>query len=61
MIPLFEGFLTYGGMSVREMESMAVGLYETLDETMISQSLSFIAYLVNALDANGVPLSLIHI
>jgi tryptophanase len=35
---------------------MAVGLYETLDESMISQSPSFIAYLVNALDANGVPM-----
>jgi tryptophanase len=25
MIPLFEGFLTYGGMSVREIEAIAVG------------------------------------
>ncbi|WP_294078740.1 tryptophanase [Proteiniphilum sp. UBA5384] len=55
LVPLFEGFLTYGGISVREIEAMAVGLYETLDETMISQSPDFIAYLVNALDANGVP------
>ncbi|MFA5209798.1 MAG: tryptophanase, partial [Proteiniphilum sp.] len=38
LVPLFEGFLTYGGISVREIEAMAVGLYETLDETMISQS-----------------------
>ncbi|MBF6627143.1 MAG: tryptophanase [Proteiniphilum sp.] len=56
LVPLFEGFLTYGGISVREIEAMAVGLYETLDETMISQSPSFIAYLVNALDAKGVPM-----
>ena len=56
LVPLFEGFLTYGGISVREIEAMAVGLYETLDETMISQSPDFIAYLVNALDANGVPM-----
>jgi tryptophanase len=55
LVPLFEGFLTYGGISVREIESMAVGLYETLDETMISQSPSFIHYLVEALHANGVP------
>ncbi len=54
-IPLYEGFLTYGGMSIREVEAMAVGLYETLDETMISQSPTFIKYLVDALDAKGVP------
>jgi tryptophanase len=55
LVPLYEGFLTYGGISVREIEAMAVGLYETLDETMISQSPEFIAYLVNALDAKGIP------
>lgn len=55
LVPLFEGFLTYGGISVREIEAMAVGLYETLDETVICQSPNFIEYLVNALDANGVP------
>lgn len=54
-IPLYEGFLTYGGMSIREVESMAVGLYETLDETMISQSPAFIKYLVDGLDAKGIP------
>ena len=54
-IPLYEGFLTYGGMSIREVEAMAVGLYETLDETMISQSPAFIKYLIDALDAKGVP------
>ena len=55
-IPLFEGFLTYGGISVREIESMAVGLYETLDETMISQSPNFIKYLVEELEKRGVPM-----
>lgn len=55
LIPLYEGFLTYGGISVREIEAMAVGLYETLDETMISQSPTFIKYMVNELDAAGIP------
>ena len=55
-IPLFEGFLTYGGISVREIESMAVGLYETLDETMISQSPNYIKYLVEELEKRGVPM-----
>ena len=53
-VPLFEGFLTYGGMSVREIEAMAVGLYETLDETMISQSPTFIKFFVEELSKHGV-------
>ena len=55
LIPLYEGFLTYGGISVREIEAMTVGLRETLDETMISQSPNFIKYLVETLDKHGVP------
>jgi tryptophanase len=55
LVPLYEGFLTYGGMSVREMEALAVGLEETLDEDMISQGPQFIAYMVNELDRRGVP------
>ncbi len=57
LVPLFEGFLTYGGMSVREIEAMAVGLYETTDETVISQSPSFIEYAVNQLDGWAFPWS----
>lgn len=55
LIPLFEGFLTYGGISVREIEAIAVGLYETTDESVISQSPSFIEYLINNLVAAGIP------
>lgn len=55
LIPLYEGFLTYGGMSVREIEALAVGLYETTDETVISQSPGFIEYTVNELSKLGVP------
>ena len=55
LVPLYEGFLTYGGMSIREIEAMAVGLYETLDESMISQSPAFIKYLVEELVSLGIP------
>jgi tryptophanase len=55
LVPLFEGFLTYGGMSVREIEAMAVGLYETLDFNVISHSPTFIKYLVDTLDKKGIP------
>lgn len=55
-IPLYEGFLTYGGMEVRSMEAMAVGLLETLDEEIINQGPLFIEYLVKELDEYGVPM-----
>jgi tyrosine phenol-lyase len=54
-VPLYEGFYTYGGMSIREVEAMAVGLIETLDDTVISQSPAFIKFMVNELDRLGVP------
>jgi len=55
LVVLFEGFMTYGGMSVREIEAMAVGIMETADETVISQSPSFIEYAVQELDKSGIP------
>jgi tyrosine phenol-lyase len=55
LVPLYEGFLTYGGMSVREMEAMAVGLLETLDFHVISQTPIFVEALGNELMQHGVP------
>lgn len=55
LIPLFEGFLTYGGMSVREMEAINVGLRETLDFHVVSQTPIFVAALGQALTERGVP------
>ncbi|MCL1865881.1 MAG: tryptophanase [Oscillospiraceae bacterium] len=55
LVPLFEGFLTYGGMSVREMEALTVGLGETLDMDMISQAPQFIGHMVDELSALNIP------
>ena len=54
-VPMFEGFLTYGGMSVREMEAITVGLDETMDEDVINQGPQFIEFMCNELIAKGVP------
>lgn len=56
LVPMFEGFLTYGGMSVREMEAMTVGFDESMEMDIISQGPQFIEYAVNQLDAYGVPM-----
>lgn len=56
LVTLYEGFLTYGGMSVREMEAMVVGLQETLDFHVISQTPLFVRALGMELEKAGVPL-----
>ena len=55
-VPLYEGFLTYGGMSVREMEALAVGLKETLDLNVINQTPLFVEALGKELQKKGVPI-----
>lgn len=54
-IPMYEGFLTYGGMSVGEMEALTVGFDESMDETIISQGPLFIEYMVKRLKSYGIP------
>ena len=49
LIPMFEGFLTYGGMSVKEMEAMTVGFEESMNMDVISQGPQFIDYSVDRL------------
>lgn len=55
-ITLYEGFLTYGGMSVKEMEAMIIGFEETMDFDVISQGPQFIKHCVDELDDYGVPM-----
>lgn len=56
LVPMFEGFLTYGGMSVKEMEAMSIGFDESMEMDVISQAPQFIAYCVKQLDDYGVPM-----
>ena len=55
LVPLFEGFMTYGGMSLRDMEATAVGLIETLDMDVISQTPIFVEAMCKEMQAKGVP------
>ena len=56
LIPVFEGFLTYGGMSTREMEAVAIGLQEAKDIDMISHGPEFIAEFARLLTEYNIPI-----
>ena len=56
LIPIYEGFLTYGGMSTREMEAVAIGLEEATDYDMISHGPEFIEEFARILTEYNVPI-----
>ena len=56
LIPIYEGFLTYGGMSTREMEAVTIGLEEATDMDMISHGPQFIAEFARLLQSYNIPI-----
>jgi tryptophanase len=54
-LPVYEGFLTYGGMSVKEVEAMAIGLREMTAYDVAGCSVQQVKYFVERLLKNDVP------
>ena len=54
-LPVYEGFATYGGMSTKEIEAMAVGLREMTEITVAGAAPEFVAYFARRLQEEEVP------
>jgi tyrosine phenol-lyase len=56
LVVVYEGLHTYGGMAGRDMEALAIGIAESVDDAHIRARIGQVQYLGDRLIAEGIPI-----
>nr|MBP9794301.1 tryptophanase [Flavobacterium sp.] len=56
LVVVYEGLHTYGGLAGRDMEAMAIGILESVDDNHMKARVGQVIYLGENLKANGIPI-----
>lgn len=56
LVVVYEGLHTYGGLAGRDMEAMAIGILESVDDNHMRARIGQVIYLGESLKAQGIPI-----
>jgi tyrosine phenol-lyase len=56
LVVVYEGLHTYGGLAGRDMEAMAIGILESVDDNHMKARIGQVIYLGESLKAHGIPI-----
>ncbi|MBL7826118.1 MAG: tyrosine phenol-lyase [Saprospiraceae bacterium] len=57
LVVVYEGLHTYGGLAGRDMEAMAIGIYESVSDDHMKARIGQVLYLGEQMKQNGIPIT----